>query len=286
MARLNQTVSDTIATHDGVRPVEQGEGDSFVAAFARASDAVAVCAGAAARAAGADPVAHRGAYRRNPVARRRQLRRPDHQPHRAAARSGPRRPDPAVGRDRSAWCSTRSPTTRGCPIWAPTRCGISPAPSGWCSCAIRIWSTSSRRCGTSKAVVSQHLPMQLTSFVGRDAQLTQVRELLAQNRLVTLTGAGGVGKTRLAIQVAGQLCRRIRRRGVVCGSGADHRPRAGAGRRWRAHSGCPTSPAAPPWTPCCGLFATGRCWWCWTTASTCWMPAPSWSSPCWVRRRG
>ena len=41
VARLNQTVKDIIATHDGVRPVEQGEGDSFVAAFARASDAVA-----------------------------------------------------------------------------------------------------------------------------------------------------------------------------------------------------------------------------------------------------
>src|ERR1700729_3296580 len=41
LARLNQTVSETIAEHDGVRPVEQGEGDSFVAAFARASDALA-----------------------------------------------------------------------------------------------------------------------------------------------------------------------------------------------------------------------------------------------------
>src|SRR5271167_684594 len=41
IARLNQTVSEIIAEHDGVRPVEQGEGDSFVAAFARASDAVA-----------------------------------------------------------------------------------------------------------------------------------------------------------------------------------------------------------------------------------------------------
>ena len=41
MARMNHVVSETIATHDGVRPVEQGEGDSFVAAFARASDAVA-----------------------------------------------------------------------------------------------------------------------------------------------------------------------------------------------------------------------------------------------------
>src|ERR1700719_4688212 len=42
LARLNQVVSGIIAAHDGVRPVEEGEGDSFVAAFARASDAVAV----------------------------------------------------------------------------------------------------------------------------------------------------------------------------------------------------------------------------------------------------
>ena len=58
---------------------------------------------------------------------------------------------------------------------------------------------------TSKAILSQQLPMQLTSFVGRDEQLTQVRELLSQNRLVTLTGAGGVGKTRLAVQIASQF---------------------------------------------------------------------------------
>src|SRR5271155_5056972 len=41
VARFNQVVCDVVAAHDGVRPVEQGEGDSFVAAFARASDAVA-----------------------------------------------------------------------------------------------------------------------------------------------------------------------------------------------------------------------------------------------------
>src|SRR6516162_6453586 len=40
ITRLNHVVCDVIATHGGVRPVEQGEGDSFVAAFARASDAV------------------------------------------------------------------------------------------------------------------------------------------------------------------------------------------------------------------------------------------------------
>ena len=41
LARFEHTVSEVVAAHGGVRPVEQGEGDSFVAAFARASDAVA-----------------------------------------------------------------------------------------------------------------------------------------------------------------------------------------------------------------------------------------------------
>ncbi len=41
IARLNSVVSELVAAHDGARPLEQGEGDSFVAAFARASDAVA-----------------------------------------------------------------------------------------------------------------------------------------------------------------------------------------------------------------------------------------------------
>jgi class 3 adenylate cyclase len=52
MARMNQVVSETIATHDGVRPIEQGEGDSFVAAFALASDTGRLCAGTTARPAG------------------------------------------------------------------------------------------------------------------------------------------------------------------------------------------------------------------------------------------
>ena len=47
--------------------------------------------------------------------------------------------------------------------------------------------------------------MQLTSFVGREDQIAEVRGLLADNRLVTLTGAGGSGKTRLAIQIASEF---------------------------------------------------------------------------------
>ncbi len=45
------------------------------------------------------------------------------------------------------------------------------------------------------------LPAPLTSFIGREAELEKVRSLLAKARLVTLLGVGGVGKTRLAIEV-------------------------------------------------------------------------------------
>jgi len=47
-----------------------------------------------------------------------------------------------------------------------------------------------------------NLPTQLTSFVGRDRELADVTALLAGTRLLTLTGPGGTGKTRLALQLA------------------------------------------------------------------------------------
>jgi len=47
-----------------------------------------------------------------------------------------------------------------------------------------------------------NLPTQLTSFVGRQRELAEAGELLAANRLVTMTGPGGTGKTRLSLQVA------------------------------------------------------------------------------------
>jgi predicted ATPase/class 3 adenylate cyclase len=50
--------------------------------------------------------------------------------------------------------------------------------------------------------VPSNLPVQLTSFVGRAAELAQARELLAGTRLLTITGPGGTGKTRLALQLA------------------------------------------------------------------------------------
>ena len=50
-----------------------------------------------------------------------------------------------------------------------------------------------------------NLPTQLTSFVGREAELKEAEELLAATRLLTLTGPGGTGKTRLSLQLAASV---------------------------------------------------------------------------------
>jgi predicted ATPase len=54
-----------------------------------------------------------------------------------------------------------------------------------------------------------NLPVPLTSFVGREREVEEVKCHLAQRRLVTLTGAGGSGKTRLALSVAWDLASRL-----------------------------------------------------------------------------
>jgi non-specific serine/threonine protein kinase len=56
---------------------------------------------------------------------------------------------------------------------------------------------------------SNNLPLELSSFVGREKELAEVERLLEDTRLLTLTGLGGCGKTRLALAVASELMERF-----------------------------------------------------------------------------
>ena len=61
-----------------------------------------------------------------------------------------------------------------------------------------------------------NLPAPRSSFVGREREMVEVKRELAMTRLLTLTGAGGSGKTRLALEVVRRPGRSLPRRGLAC----------------------------------------------------------------------
>src|SRR5262245_8683905 len=204
LALLNRTVDETVAAHEGVRPLEQGEGDSFVAAFARASDAVA-CALLLQRAPLA-PIRLRIGVHTGEI----QLRDEGNYAGPTINRTARIR-DLAHGGQTVLSGVTESLVVDRLPedVWLtelgsyPLR-GV-PRPEHvvqLCHPELRNEFPPLR---VRSVVASHNLPAQLTSFVGRQAQIAELRELVAGNRLVTLTGAGGAGKTRLAVEVASQL---------------------------------------------------------------------------------
>jgi class 3 adenylate cyclase len=209
VARLDSTLADLLATHGGVRPVEQGEGDSFVAAFARASDAVA-CALDLQRAALA-PIRLRIGVHTGQV----QLRDEGNY-------IGPTINRTARLRDLAHGGQTvlSGATEQLVADWLPGDAWLSdlgthelrdlPRPervTQLCHPDLRNEFPPLR---ASKGADTHSLPVQLTSFIGRVAQITEIRKLLTDNRLVTLTGAGGAGKTRLAIQIAAGIAAEFR----------------------------------------------------------------------------
>jgi predicted ATPase/class 3 adenylate cyclase/DNA-binding CsgD family transcriptional regulator len=202
--QLNRTASKLIAEHGGVRPVEQGEGDSFVAAFARASDAVA-CA-LRLQQTDLSPIKLRIGVHTGEV----QLRDEGNYAGSTINKTARLR-DLAHGGQTVLSAATEDLVEDRLPedAWL-TDLGIHPLRdlprpmrvAQLCHPDVRNDFPPLRTANTAAA---PHLPTQLTTFVGRGAQMDEIRGILAENRLVTLTGAGGAGKTRLAIEVAGRM---------------------------------------------------------------------------------
>jgi predicted ATPase/class 3 adenylate cyclase/DNA-binding CsgD family transcriptional regulator len=203
-ARLDRALSELVAIHSGARPVEQGEGDSFVVAFARASDAVA-CALELQRAPLA-PIGLRIGVHTGEV----QLRDDDNYIGSTINRTARLR-NLAHGGQTVLSGTTEALVIDTLPadVWLTDLGAHELRGVARPERVVQLCHPDLRNdfppLNTAKSVAAHNLPSQFTSFVGRGPQLTEVRKLLTESRLVTLTGAGGVGKTRIAVQVANQL---------------------------------------------------------------------------------
>src|SRR5258705_4366350 len=204
VARLDHTVAQIIAAHGGVRPVEQGEGDSLVVAFERGSDAVACALDL--QSAPLAPIRLRIGLHTGEV----QLRDEGNYIGPTINRTARLR-DLAHGGQTVLSGATEEIVADHLP------------PGGW---LLPLWRHPLRDLRRPERVtqlchpdlhnefpplrlperVASHgLPLQLTRFVGRTAQISDLTRILSENRLVTLTGSGGAGKTRLAVEVAGRI---------------------------------------------------------------------------------
>ena len=206
LARQEEIIAAAVAACRGFRPVEQGEGDSIVAAFARASDAVAAALAAQLGLVAepwptARPVrvrmalhtgeaeAHGGRYAGPTIIRAARLRAAAHGGQTLVSRATAE----VTGDDLSGGASLVDLGTHRLRDLAKAEHIFQMVhpdlPGGFP--ALR-----------SLDCVANNLPAQLTSFVGRGDELAHVARLLSQVRLLTLTGSGGCGKTRLAAHAA------------------------------------------------------------------------------------
>ncbi|HVT75466.1 MAG TPA: adenylate/guanylate cyclase domain-containing protein, partial [Acidimicrobiales bacterium] len=207
LADLDAIVGDVVEQHNGVRPVEQGEGDSFVVAFARATDAVA-CAVALQRAThtgmlrlrmglntGEVQLRDEGNYMGPAINRAARVRDLGHGGQVLLAQSTVDLVDEELPESVSlADLGSHRLRDVGRPI--------------------HLWQLAHPDLRASFPplrgldVGRNNLPLQLTSFVGRDAAVAELHALLDDARAVTVTGAGGCGKTRLALHVASERVNR------------------------------------------------------------------------------
>jgi predicted ATPase/class 3 adenylate cyclase len=202
-AQMDRVLARLLSAHAGVRPLEQGEGDSFVLAFRRAGDAVA-CA-LELQKAQLSPIRLRIGVHTGEA----QLRDENNYIGPTINKTARIR-DLGHGGQTLLSGATEEMIADGLPLdaWL-TELGIYPLRGvarperivQLCHADLRNNFPPLR---TTYSPVSHNLPEQLTSFVGRLEEIKCVQQLIADNRLVVVTGAGGAGKTRLALQTAAE----------------------------------------------------------------------------------
>ena len=200
---LNELVDDAIGRHDGVRPVEQGEGDSFVAAFARATDALA-CAVCIQQQLLGSEIRLRIGLHTGEVQRRDETNYVGQTINRTA-----RLRDIAHG-GQTVLSQTAHDLVVDRLLEGVTLCDLGVHRLKDLARPERVFQLCHPDVPSefprlrSLDSLPHNLPQQRTSFIGRDAELSEVRALLTPGSLVTLVGSGGCGKTRLALQVAAE----------------------------------------------------------------------------------
>src|ERR1700684_976798 len=208
VARLDRALAQIVAAHGGVRPVEQGEGDSLVVAFNRGSDAVACALDL--QIAPLAPIRLRIGLHTGEV----QLRDENNYIGTTINRTARVR-DLGHGGQTLLSGATEElvadhlpPDAWLIPLGTHQLRGLRRAERVIQLCHPDLHNQfSPLRLPTA---ASEGLPLQLTSFVGRAAQIAELSRSVTEHRLVTLTGAGGSGKTRLAVEVAGQMAAQFR----------------------------------------------------------------------------
>ena len=204
IARLDETLGALTVRCSGVRPIEQGEGDSFVIAFARASDAVACAIDLQ-----LSPLA--------PLRLRIGLHTGEVQLRDEGNYIGPTINRTARLRELGHGGQTLLSGTTADLVadFLPARAHLVdlglhplrdlPRPERVSQLCHDDLPSRFPPLRTATSAALQGFPTPLTNFVGRSRAIDDVQHAMSASRLVTLTGPGGVGKTRLAIQVAGAV---------------------------------------------------------------------------------
>ena len=202
VARLDALVAERVSAHSGTVVKPRGEGDSHFCVFAQASDALAAAADLQRALADSDLRVRAAVH-----AGEAELRDSDYY-------------GPAVNRA----ARLRAVGHGGQTLVSQTVVGLvsGHAPAGTALVdlgthrlkdltepehvhELRLPDAAEFPPLKSLDVVRHNLPTQLTSFVGREKEVAEVTALVEVNPLVTLTGAGGSGKTRLALQAAAEV---------------------------------------------------------------------------------